>query len=175
MKILNTAIMLIVTTACLTTTTWADDLDDANATQIEHQLVGTWELVSMEYSTSDGKVSNPFGESPLGRIQYDPDGNMYAFVIRRDRPQFSSGDLFNGTPDEIYAAFEGSVAYYGTFTIQESEGTVTHHVAGASFPNRIGTDQVRYFQVKEDQLILRTPLLLRGGVEVTATVVWMRI
>ena len=141
----------------------------------ESRFVGIWSLVSLESRSTDGEVTRPFGEHPLGRITYDSNGNMSAFAFRPDRPHFESGDLFGGTPQETQAAFDGLVSYYGTFSVQENEGTVTHHVEGAAFPNRIGTDQVRQFRFEGDRLILQTPPTLRGGALRSSRVVWERV
>ena len=141
----------------------------------ESRFVGIWKLVSLESRSTDGEVTKPFGDHPLGRITYDSNGNMSAFAFRPDRPHFASGDLFNGTPEETQGAFDGLVSYYGTFSVQGNEGTVTHHVKGAAFPNRIGTNQVRHFRFEGDRLILRTPTALRGGAQRSSTVVWERV
>ena len=141
----------------------------------ESRFVGIWKLVSLESRSTDGEVTKPFGDHPLGRITYDSNGNMSAFAFRPDRPHFASGDLFSGTPEETQAAFDGLVSYYGTFSVQGNEGTVTHHVKGAAFPNRIGTNQVRHFRFERDRLILQTPTTLRGGAQRSSTVVWERV
>jgi lipocalin-like protein len=40
-----------------------------NPTASEPGLVGTWQLIRMENTAGDGKVTYPFGEHPLGHIQ----------------------------------------------------------------------------------------------------------
>ena len=58
-------------------------------------------------------------------------------------------------------------SYYGTYTLDESAQTVTHHVEGSSSPNMVGTDQVRAFVFEgNDQITLSPP----GG----AKLVWLR-
>lgn len=46
------------------------------------------------------------------------------------------------------------VAYFGTYTVDATKGTVTHHVEGSLRPDYTGTDQVRPFRVDGDQLII---------------------
>ncbi len=139
------------------------------------RFIGTWQLVSLESRSNDGEVTRPFGENPRGRLHYDHNGNMSVFAIRPERPHFTAGDLLGGTPEETQAAFDGLVAYYGTFSVQERAGTVTHHVEGAAWPNRIGTDQVPHFQFEGNRLILQTPTTLRGGDQRSSRVVWERM
>jgi hypothetical protein len=141
----------------------------------ESRFVGTWTLVSLESRSTEGEVTRPFGEHPLGRLTYEGNGNMSVFAIRPDRPSFVSGDLQGGTAQETQAAFDGLVSYYGTFSVQESQGTMTHHVEGAAFPNRIGTDQIPHFQLEGNRLILQTPTTLRGGAQRSSSVVWERV
>ncbi|MHA2204100.1 MAG: lipocalin-like domain-containing protein, partial [Candidatus Hodarchaeales archaeon] len=39
------------------------------------------------------------------------------------------------TLEEIKSAYEGFIAYFGTYEINNKEGTVTHHWEGSLFPN----------------------------------------
>ncbi len=138
------------------------------------QFVGTWKLVSCEARSPSGKVAYPYGREPFGVLMYDSGGNMSVLIMRRDRPRFASADRFKGTPEEIRAAFEGFVAYCGTYEVNEDEGTVTHHVEGSHFPNMVDTDQVRFFEFSGDQLILQTPPTLLGGEQMTMRLVWRK-
>jgi len=44
--------------------------------------------------------------------------------------------------------------YFGTYTIDENAGTVTHHIEESWFPNLIGTQQVRHYRFQRNQLVL---------------------
>ena len=52
------------------------------------QLVGTWRLVSMEDTMTDGSVKPPerFGAHSIGFLMYEPDGNMCASIMAPERP-----------------------------------------------------------------------------------------
>ena len=52
----------------------------------------------------------------------------------------------------------GYDAYFGTYTIDETKHTVTHHLEGALAAADVGKDLVREFQVSSDKLtiIVRT-------------------
>src|SRR5471030_2805954 len=107
-------------------------------------LVGTWTLLSLGSQSAAGEMSHPFGEDARGLLMYDAHGRMSVVLTRADRPVFASDDPARGTPAEIKAAYEGFNAYYGTYSIDEARGTVTHHVEANSFPNWVGTDQQRF-------------------------------
>ena len=138
-------------------------------------LVGTWRLVSCEAQTSSGEIRYPFDQQVAGQLFYDAHGNMSAHVMRVDRPTFASDDQGSGTDVEVRAAFEGHVSYFGTYTIDPSARTVIHHVRGASYPNWMGHDQIRYYRIAGARLILSTTPILDRGESLEYTLTWERI
>jgi hypothetical protein len=136
------------------------------------EFVGTWNLVSFESRQSDGQIIHPFGRDVVSVISYDVRGNMSVQLMRSDRPAFATSDFQKGAPVETKAAFEGFLAYFGTYEIDEEEGTVTHHVKGSSFPNWVGSDQVRFFEFSGNRLRLRTPSIQVGGIAATSIMTW---
>lgn len=139
------------------------------------QFVGTWALVSQEFRDADGQVVYPAGNDAVGVIMYDSAGSMAVQIMRLDRPLFASGDILDGTPAEIRAAYQGYNAYFGTYTVDEDRRIVTHHLRGSLFPNRVGSDQIRHFAFDGDRLTLKTPPTLRGGSSLVGTLVWQRL
>lgn len=123
---------------------------------IKDRFIGTWDLVSYQVRTSSGEIREPYGENPLGRISYDAGGHMSAQLMRRDRSNPAPG---GGTT--------GYSGYYGTYTIDEKAGTVTHHVQGAWLPGWVGSNQVRYYKLEGDRLTLQADLASGH-----ATLVW---
>ena len=138
-------------------------------------LIGTWRLVSYETKTSSGEIRHPFGQHPVGQLFYDLHGNMSAHVLRVDRLAFASDDSGRGTDAEVRSAFEGHTSYFGTYAIDPSARTVTHHVHGASYPNWMGHDQIRYFRIDGSRLVLSTPPILERGESLEFTLTWERI
>lgn len=138
------------------------------------EFIGTWKLVSAEYRRANGDTLEMYGAHPIGVLMYDADGNMSVQLMRQDRPRFAVADRLGGTPDEIRAAFQGYQAYFGTYSVDEAKRTVTHHLQGALLPNWVGVDQVRLYELTENQLQLRTAPLTIGGAEATGYVVWER-
>jgi len=138
------------------------------------QLIGTWKLVSCEARSSNGEVSYPYGRNAFGMLVYDSGGNVFVLLMRRDRPKFTSNDLFRGTPEETKTAFEGFNAYCGTYEVNEEKRTITHHIEGCSFPNWVGKDQERFFKRSGDQLTLSTAPMPLGGIQSTVHLIWTR-
>ncbi len=134
--------------------------------------VGTWKLISFEVRSSRGNVMYPLGKDPYGMLMFDSIGNMSALAMRRDRPKFASNDSMKGTPEEIKAAFEGLIAYCGTYEVNEEKRINTHHIEGSWFPNLVGTDQVRFFEYSNDQLRLYTPPIPAGDEQVTINAIY---
>jgi hypothetical protein len=144
------------------------------ATMIRDRLPGTWRLVAWEIRHSDGSISRPYGEKPVGQIIYDPHGRMSVAVMRRDRAKFAVPDKFQGKAEEVKSAFDGFECYFGAYYVNEAEKTVTHRVEGSLYPNLTGAGLTRFAEISDNTLILRTPPLRYGGSTVVATLVWER-
>jgi hypothetical protein len=131
--------------------------------------------VSYEARTSSGETRYPLGQHVVGQLFYDARGNMSAHVMRVDRPTFASDDSGAGTDAEVRAAFEEHTSYFGTYTIDASARTVTHHVRGASYPNWIGHDQIRYYRIDGPHLVLSTPPIRDHGEALEYILTWERM
>ena len=133
-------------------------------------------MLSCESRDTSGQVQYPFGEQPAGQLFYDRAGNMSAHLMRARRARFAGSDPGLGTDAEVREAFNGYVAYFGTYSVDESKGTVTHRVTGASFPNWIGVDLVRYYTFDEGgRLRLATPPIAAGGRSLEYVLLWERM
>lgn len=139
------------------------------------QFIGTWELVSAQYRRANGEVIEIYGEKPVGMLMYDANQNVTLQIMRRNRPNFAAADRLGGTPEQIQAAFRGYLAYFGSYTIDEEQKTVTHHLQGALLPNWVGADQTRFFELNGNRLTLRTPPLMMGGSAAIGYVVWEKM
>ena len=140
----------------------------------QQQFLGTWKLVSAEFRRPDGTAIEYLGDNPMGMLIYTSDGHMSVHLVQRDRPRFVTDDRMGGTPEQISAAYLGYQGYFGTFTVNETERMVTHHIQASSFPNWVGVDQRRFFELAGDRLTLRTPPLLIGKAQVVGHLVWQR-
>ncbi|HEI8867164.1 lipocalin-like domain-containing protein [Serratia sp. AKBS12] len=138
-------------------------------------FIGSWSLVSSVFKNEDGVVNHPLGERVLGRINYEANGTMAAQLYSAVRPKFASNDPAQGTDSELRTAFINMICYYGRYQIDEPDQRVIHQVEGCSFPNWIGSRQVRFYTFSGDKLTLRTvPLQIGNGVQI-GELIWQRI
>lgn len=60
--------------------------------------------------------------------------------------QINVGNIDDLSPQDVWRRYSRRhPSYYGTYTLDESAGTVTHHVMGSSNVGMVRTDQVRSF------------------------------
>ena len=140
------------------------------------RFIGTWQLLESYSERPSGRAPFPLGAKVIGRINYDSAGNMAAQLMGEERKPFASRDPREVSDSEYRDAFQTYTAYFGTFDVNPVEHTVTHHVLGATVPNWPGNDQLRYYELRGDQLILRTPPM-RGndGEKSVHTLVWQKV
>ena len=138
------------------------------------QFTGVWQLLSSEFRSSTGKVLYPIGEDASGLAIFTDSGYMSAQLMRQDRPTFAGGDQSSGTDEELRAALQGYVAYYGPCEVDVEQGTLSTHVEGSLFPNWVGGTQVRFYELSGDQLTLKTPPIAFGDDELTGVLKWKR-
>lgn len=118
------------------------------------RLVGTWQVMELVDTDSTGKVSYPYGEHPMGYIVYDGTGHLHVQVMRTPAtPPFAAGDE-HGTDKEVRAAYDGYVAYFGTYEVDEAQGKVIHRVQGSLMPSYTGTDQPRPIRFVDGDLVI---------------------
>jgi len=141
----------------------------------ENPFVGTWKLISFETRRSDGAVMYPFGKDLQGLIMYDAKGYWSCHIMEKNRPAFASGQMSRGTPEEIKAAFEGSLCYWGTYDIDEKEKVLKLHIIDSLFPNWRGADQKRFYEFSGNQYSIKTPPMRAGEVEIVSVLVWERV
>ncbi len=123
---------------------------------LSQQLVGAWEVDSLDSRPNANSAWKPdYGPHPSGYIQYDAGGRM-SVQFCNDPPtkKFASGDDLKPSGEEAKAAYLNYVAYFGTYTVDESKHEVTHHVKGSLLPSYSGTDQLRPFSIDGDVLTI---------------------
>src|SRR5438874_1148442 len=139
---------------------------------LKEQLLGAWHLVSIDYVSANGSRSTTFGENPKGIAFFDSTGQYIITVMRSDRAKYAVNDRTQGTADENKATAQGTITYFGTYTVSDSDRLISIHIVGSSFPNWNDADQKRIFTVSGDELKLTNPVASTGGG--TTEVVWKR-
>lgn len=128
--------------------------------EIRRKLQGAWRYVGTRINGENWDR----GASPKGMIYYGPHGEM-SVQIAPDVARTRAANVM--TPDEAFIALKDYIAYFGTYSIDESAGTVTHHRQATIQPGDAG-DFVRRIEFIGDRLVLRPP---NSTLEVT----WERI
>jgi hypothetical protein len=133
------------------------------------KLVGTWRLVS-EVAHAGGQASEPLGPHPLGSMMLDDKGHFMLMIARPDLPSFAANKREAGTAEENKAVLAGSLSFFGTYTVRP--GVLTLRPAASTFPNWVGHDQERYFELEGTRLkwTNKTPAIGAEFVEL----VWVR-
>jgi Lipocalin-like domain len=110
---------------------------------IKEQIVGAWTLVSVTAERPDGSKGEPFGNNPKGIIIFTPDGYFSLLQSRADVPKLAENDRAKATPEEAKGIVSSSIAYYGTYSVNEAEKSLVVKIEGSTFSNLIGPEQKR--------------------------------
>ena len=146
---------------------------DAVAQQksLKQQLVGTWTYVSSTTKLPDG--SPLWGINPRSLLIFTDNGHFSWQVFRSDRPKFALNDRRHGTPEENDATIQGSLAYFGTYSVSEKDKTLISRIEGSTFPNSEGEEQKRVItSLTVDELKYINPATTLGA---RAEAVWQRV
>jgi hypothetical protein len=136
-------------------------------------LTGSWQLLEAKFVTPDGSTHMLWGPSPVGLAIFAPSGDFAAHVMRAGRGRFE-GD--RPTAAEKQQAYDDYFSYFGHILRFDAAGhTMVSRVWGASNPNWIGGDQIRYLDIEtHDHIVFRTPPLAYAGTTVTGELRWQR-
>ncbi len=136
-------------------------------------VAGVWELLEFRSVDDGGTVTGrPLGESPRGLLIYTPGGWMSGQVAAAGRPAVDSAGPLGGPADQRAAAYSTYLAYWGRYAITGNR--IIHQVDGSLIPGWAGLEQVRYFSLSGDVLVLRTPPMQVAGAMTTGELTWRR-
>ncbi len=135
----------------------------AQQKSLAEQLLGAWTLVSIDYVRADGTRMQTFGADPKGLAMFDSRGQFVITVMRSDRPAFALKDRMKGTAEENQATTQGTMTYFGTYSVNEADRNIAIRIVSSSFPNWNGADQKRLFTITADELKLTNPVGPTGG------------
>jgi hypothetical protein len=111
---------------------------------LKDQLVGHWQLVSVSVNGT-----TPYGDKPQGAMFLDAGGH-YSVIVNT-------------------AGQARSIAYFGTYTVNDADSTLTMHIDSSNRPGAVGRDQKRLVSFSTGNLVIGSaktngPL---GGVKLT--------
>ncbi len=139
-------------------------------------FIGTWHLVAVNFYNANGDVQKFYGQDPHGYIYYDAQGRMSVQIMQRDRPHLPRHHQAEHALEDYQAILRGYVAYFGTYSVDETARTMTHHVQGSLLPDWVGTDLVRNYEFRNNNnlLILSTPFSHLRGDDLRGDIIWER-
>jgi hypothetical protein len=131
---------------------------------LKDQLVGSWTLVSWVQTNQDGSKYERFGSKPVGVNMFSPDGHFSLIFERPDLPKIASNNPAKPTPEEANAITAGSIAYFGTYAVDEASKTITLQIDGTTLPNQLCMAQKRAIKsLTATELTYTNPTSVAGG------------
>ena len=112
---------------------------------LESQLVGVWDLVSLQTHWPDGRVTEPWGAHPLGRLVYEAQGRMSVVMMHEGRNEAEGRPALADLRDE-------QAGYFGDYTVDPKKHLVFHHVTASIRGSESGTIE-RPYEFKGGTLI----------------------
>jgi hypothetical protein len=94
---------------------------------LKDQLVGHWQLVSVDVNDT-----KPYGGNPRGSMFLDAGGHYSVVVI-------SAGSVRD-------------ISYFGTYTVNDADNSMTMHIDAGSLANAAGRDEKRFVTFSGDEL-----------------------
>jgi Lipocalin-like domain len=140
----------------------------AQTKSLKDQLVGTWTVISWEQNNKDGSKQQDFGANPKGVASFDANGHFFVMFARPDLPKIASTDRTKVTPQEAQAINVGSIAYFGTYTLDEPSKTASLKIDSSTYPNQLGAEAKRVItSITADELKYTNTTPVGGGGSIT--------
>jgi len=133
----------------------------AQAQSLKQQAAGTWTLVSV---TVDGPTkAEPYGPAPHGVMFLDAGGHFSVSIVRDGVPKFASNNRTSGTDAENAAAVHGGLNYFGTYSLDDADKSITVKIEASSYPNFGGVSQKRFLAIAGDEMTVTNAAPSGGG------------
>ena len=126
---------------------------------LQDELVGTFELVALESRRSDGEITRPYGEHPIGVFMFDSAGRYSVQLTDTDRSADQSGYL----------------ATFGTYVVDDARRMFILTPHGATDRALIGTEVLRHVTFDGELAIFNTPTTQVDGFDVATYITWRRV
>lgn len=119
---------------------------------LAEQIVGTWVLVSSHDIEADGTRTDTWGAEPLGTYVFDAKGRFAQIVMRSDLPRVARRE--DTTDAQAKAVVMGSLAMFGTYTVDESTQVVSVRFEACTFASFTGAEGTRVVErISADELL----------------------
>lgn len=142
---------------------------------LSSDLPGTWLLQSrIDVAITGRRHPDPLlGDDPVALLIYDNSGHFSAQFMKRDRSgthQTGPASALNNTQ-----AQGGYDAYFGTYTVDDEEGTVTQQLMGSLSAGNVGMVLTRTMEVAGDTLMIQMETTAADVTPIVRTLNWRRL
>ena len=96
---------------------------------LKEQLVGAWTFVSSK--GPDGRASSR--ENRKGLFIMTDSGHFSWQLFYTNRPPLAFNNRLKATADELKALNQGTLAYFGTYSVNETDKVITFHVEASTY------------------------------------------
>ena len=133
------------------------------APSLASALKGTsWSVVSTELVDPKGQKRQIVeGKNVGGQLMLGADGR-FSYQLVSEMPRLAK-DRIATTPAEDRMVSQGSLSSYGTYTVDDKEGTLTLKIDRSSYPNQNGQASKRKVTLKGSEMTLENPARMAGG------------
>lgn len=145
----------------------------AGAKLLKDQLVGTWALVSFDSFGSDGKKLLSFEGGDLRGLLILTSSGLLSVQIIAAYPKLASKNRLKTTVAEDEAVAHGVLSFFGTYTVDEVDKSISFLIERSSFPNQgTGKGAKRMVTLSGNEVRLDNPTRIASG---NVVIVWKRI
>jgi hypothetical protein len=133
-------------------------------------VAGAWKVVSWLVRFDGGDAVEPYGPHPKGRLVLTPEGHWIIILTAAGRGPAE-------TNDEKAALLDSMLAYSGRYTVDGDRITTRIDVSSNEVFSGPLREQVRYFTMEGERLIIRTPEIVsavRPGRKAVGTILFER-
>ncbi len=138
-------------------------------------ILGVWRLTSREDvdSLGDIRVDPILGPNPLGILCFAPN-HFAAQFMRQDRAiDESAHDQIQSKNNS--SAVNGYDAYFGTYILDATKGTLSIYLEGSISPSNIGSSFLRDIRIVNDELVIQLQTTTEDGTQITRTLTFSRL
>ena len=139
---------------------------------LSDNMVGAWELVSVELRDAAGGLLPPpvapaFGSAGATGLLICDASRLGLAIMQQNRPSYA-----RPTPDEAMADLDGYTALFGIYAANETDGLLSIQVQGSRDPRLTETEQIWAATAEEDRLTVE---LAGDGSGTRRAPVWRRL
>jgi hypothetical protein len=165
-------ILLCITAILLTGCNFRREFKTTKKIETASPIVGSYELLIYKGIDPSGRIHYPYDKKVKGFATFDQQNNFSIQLYDATRPTLSNNDPFFCNDPEIRIAFLSARSCFGTYQITKDK--IIFSIAAANLPNLSGHNDLRYFELHGDTLLLIAPGRRLNGIQLAEHSIWLR-